>query len=136
MYVRGQGVSFEEVSKIIARVSAENYAGNVIVHQDASPIGKSGYGYRGRIIGRETAGEGTRNSWSGRRGPWACWHAYRDVIRAVLTTYPHATVTTAQARYSGLGGFEDTYPHTADINVGSAAQPAYMPDLCTCDDDE
>lgn len=158
MYVRGKGVRFEVVSAIIEKVSAINYGGNIIIHPDAGPIRQessrfapvvmpwgatitkevdvTGYGFRGRIVGQASSLPGTRRSWSGRRGPWACWHAYRDTMRAILTEYPHAVITTAHARYEGLSGFEDTYPGTADINVGSKFSPAYMPDLCDCDDSE
>lgn len=158
MYVRGKGVRFETVEACITLVSKQQYGGNIIVHQDAGPIRQessellpvvmpwgatvikecnvTGYGFHGRIIGASSAGAGVRRSWSGRRGPWACWHAYRDVMRGILTAYPHAVITSAHARYEGLSGFENTHPGTADINVGSMAMPAYMPDLCDCDDDE
>lgn len=158
MYVRGKGVRFEAVEACITLVSKQQYAGNIIVHQDAGPIrqesselrpvlmpwgttitkevNRTGYGYRGRIIGEASSLPGTRRSWSGRRGPWACWHAYRDVMRAILTQYPDAVITSAHARYEGLAGFEITYPHTANVNIGSAYSPAYMPELCDCDDDE
>lgn len=154
MYVRGKGVRFEVISELISKVSAENYGGNIIIHADAGPIrqesselrpvlmpwgatitkevNRTGYGYRGRIIGQDSTKDGCRRSWSGRRGPWACWHAYRDVMRAILTKYPDAVITSAHARYEGLTGFEETYPSTANTNVGSMASPAYMPDLCDC----
>lgn len=152
MYVRGKNVEYAKVCAIVDKVSAEKYAGNIIVHPDAGPIGNvtrhavkdghdyvsyaNGYGFRGRIIGRVTEGPGTRNSASGRRGNYACWHAYRDVLRAIFAEYPHAVVTTAMARYAGSAGFEATYPRTADENVGSMFAPAYMPDLCNCNDVE
>lgn len=157
MYVRGKGVEFAKVAAIIAKVSAETYGGNIIVHQDASPISKrtadretmvvngymraidsnvNGYGFKGRIIGATSSGMGTRKSWSGRRGPWACWHAYRDVMRAIFAEYPHAVITSAMARYEGSDGFENTYPATANRNIGSMASPAYASDLCDCNDCE
>lgn len=154
MYVRGTGVEYSTVAQIISNVSAEKYDGNIIVHADAGPIrrysctygcgvancggrgSENGYGYRGRIIGQTTDASGTRRSWNGRRGKYACWHAYRDVMRAILTAYPHAVITSGMARYEGLAGFENTYPATADVNVGSEVQPAYMSELCACDDPE
>lgn len=158
MYVRGKGVRYESVAACVSLVSTQQYGGNIIVHNDAGPIRQesselrpvlmpwgstvirevnvTGYGFRGRVIGGVTGDPGTRRSWSGRRGPWACWHAYRDVMRAILTKYPHAVITSAHARYEGLTGFEETYPHTADINVGSQFSPAYMPDLCDCECDD
>lgn len=150
MYVRGKGVEFAEVVRIIREVSEKHYEGNVIVHQDAGPIrrysctygcgnpncrakgSENGYGFRGRIRTVSSREIGSRRSWSGRRMPAACWHANRDVMRAIFAKYPHAVITTAMARYEGAAGFESTYPGTANVNIGSMMQPAYMPDLCDC----
>ena len=133
MQIRGKGVEFSRVCEIITRISNERYAGNVIVHQDASPAGIGNYGFKGRIIGISSSGMGVRRSWSGRRMNAACWHAFRDCIRAILTEYPNAVVTTAMARYEGLSGFERVYPDTAYSNVGSLFSPVCMPDLCECE---
>lgn len=123
-------VPYSEVVRIVEKVSADRYDGNIVVHADAKPLGNSGF--RGRIIGQTSNGPGTRRSWSGRRGPYACWHAYRDVLREIFKEYPNATVRTSMARYDGAAGFEREYPGTADKNIGSMFQPAYMPDLCEC----
>lgn len=162
MYVRGNGVEFVTVTDAVERVSAELFggrfvdgevmvSGNVITHPDASPIGTvtrvpvagvpgamrdNGYGFRGRIIGERSGLPGTRVSASGRRGPWACWHAYGEVMLAVFRIYPHATITSAQARYAGMAGFLSTFPRTADANVGSLAFPVAYADLCDCTHDE
>jgi len=136
MYVRGSGVTFDQVTKIINTVSADKYSDNIRVHADAAPIGKGGYGYRGRIIGRSSDGAGTRTSATGRRGPWACWHAYGHVMRAILETYPHAVISTAVARYEGMAGFLSTYPETAEHNIGSMAQPLCVADACQCESDD
>lgn len=136
MYVRGKGVEYGRIASVIDAVSFVDYGHNIRVHPDAGPIGQNGYGFRGRIIGQETDGPGTRHSASGRRGRWACWHAYRDVLREIFAQYPDAVVTTAMARYEGAAGFESTYPATADVNVGSHFSPAYMSELCACDDNE
>jgi len=151
MYVRGKGVEFSTVRAIVEKVSAE-YGGNVIVHPDAGPIGKitrtvhqdgsgyvstaNGYGFRGRIIAVSSKGEGARRSASGRRGPWACWHAYGRVMREVMRTYPHAVITSAFARYEGEANFLTKYPRTADYNIGSRAFPVCAADVCDCDSDD
>jgi hypothetical protein len=136
MYVRGSGVEYAEIVKIINAVSADKYSDNIRVHQDAAPIGKGGYGYRGRIIGQASSGEGVRTSASGRRGPWACWHAYGHVMLSILTTYPHAVISTSMARYEGLADFLTTYPHTAEHNIGSMANPLCVADACKCESDD
>lgn len=138
MQIRGKGVSYRRVCAIVADVSYREYGSNVIVHPDAKPAGVGDYGFSGRLRTITSRGPGTRTSAGGlgtrRHGPHVCWHAYRDVMRAILTNYPDATIITMHARYRGLAGFEATYPGTADRNIGSEFAPAYMPDLCECDE--
>lgn len=135
MDIRDRNLTFDSIVAIVNKVSNEKYNGNVRVHDDAHQLNKSS-GFRGRIDVHNSRGEGARVSWSGRHGKWACWHAYRDVLRAILTEYPNAIVKTSMARYDGLEGFEDVYPGTAFKNIGSMMQPAYMSELCECEDDE
>ncbi len=129
-----RGISFEQVQAIVARESDLRYGGNVRLHADARPLHANAM--RGRIDVHDSKGPGARRSASGRRGPYACWHAYRDMLRAIFAEAPNARVKTGMARYEGSEGFEDTYPHTANINIGSMFAPAYMPELCECDDSE
>ena len=147
MYIRGKGVEFAVVCNIVREGSEREYGGNVRIHRDARPIrvipnyppgntNTNGYGFAGRIDTHSSKGNGARRSASGRRINAACWHAFRDTIRAILTEYPHAIVTTGMARYEGLAGFEKVYPETANRNIGSLFAPAYMPDLCECEDSE
>lgn len=133
MEIRGKGVCYGCVRQIAEDVSRELYGGNVRVHPDSKPLGSESYGFRGRIMVVDSRGPGARTSWSGRHGPYACWHAYRDVLARIFETYPNARVRTSMAHYVGAAGFEETYPATADRNIGSQFAPAYMPDLCECD---
>jgi len=75
-----------------------------------------------------------RRSWSGRRGSYVCWHTYRDIFSDVYRLNANARIATGLAVYRSEKNFLDTYPATADKNIGSAFQPAYMPDLCDCTD--
>jgi hypothetical protein len=68
----------------------------------------------------------------GRRINAVCWHGYRDVLRELFAINPDARVYTMLASYKGRHGFEANYPRTAEHNVGSAMNPAHMPDLCDC----
>lgn len=151
MYIRGKGVEYATIRAIVERVSAERYGGNVRIHRDAGPISRitvettergggemwmNGYGFKGRIDVHSSKVIGARRSASGRRINAACWHAFRDCIRAILTQYPHAIVSTGMARYEGLAGFERVYPETANANIGSLFAPRFMPDLCECEDSE
>jgi hypothetical protein len=122
-----------EFESAVERVS-QHYGGNLRVARGAHALGKSGT--RGRVEVIDSRGPGARRSWSGRRGRYACWHVYRDVLREVFRINPDATVITGLARYKGSDGFEREYPLTADKNVGSWMEPAYMSELCDCDDPE
>lgn len=132
MDIRGNGVTFGDVAATVARVSAERYDGNVILDDNAHALLSGGRSFRGRLKVKSSRGPGARRSWSGRRMPVACWHAYRDVMAAVFAEHPDARIRTSMANYVGRAGFEDLYPGTAYINVGSQVSPAYMPDLCEC----
>ena len=89
--------------------------------------------YRVKIGARDSYAAGSRTSWSGRHGRWACWHAFRDAVAAILLVDPDARVATSLAVYRGADGFLADYPATGDKNIGSLMSPAYMPDLCGCD---
>lgn len=124
------GLPLHRFIAITREVSDLHYGGNIVVHQDAHAL--SGNRFRGRLGVKDSRGPGARRSWSGRRMPATCWHGYRDVLRAVFTEYPEATVRTSMATYRGMAGFLADYPATADANVGSIMEPVTMPELCEC----
>lgn len=127
------GLSLAEFAEVVERISRETYEGNVIIHQDAHDAGNGKCVARIRV--KDSSGTGSRRSASQRRMPSACWHAYRDVIHAVLDSYPDAKIDTGMEKYHGMSEFLRLYPGTADQNVGSAERPAYLPDLCECGND-
>jgi hypothetical protein len=135
------GISAEQFSDAIDKLSKSTYSGNL-----RAEVGRvySGNRFAARIVPKDsgarmfgqkikTSAPGARRSWSGRRINAACWHAYRDAIIAVFDINPDARVYTAMAKYVGRDGFMAEYPRTADKNIGSMVQPAYMPELCDCD---
>lgn len=126
------GIPLSEWREIVRVVSDLAYDGNVIVHDDTHTINAKGDRFTGRLRVSDSRGVGARTSWSGRRTPSACWHAYRDVLRAAFTLYPNARIRTALSVYRGLEGFESAYPETGNRNIGSQMNPAYMPELCEC----
>jgi hypothetical protein len=99
----------------------------VKVHADAHTRGKLTIA---RLDVRDSHGPGARTSASGRHGPYACWHAYRDVLGACFWVNPEAVIRTARAVYRGRDGFTRDYPATGRVNVGSQVQPVTMPELC------
>ena len=124
------GISERQWDETVYQVSTALYGGNVILSADTHEIrGPRSVRTVGTLRVKDSRGLGARTSWSGRHGPWACWHVYRDVIREALRKYPHARFVTAMARYDA-SNFEETYPDTAHKNVGSVMSPAYMPELC------
>ena len=127
-----RGITLEQFVMATRYVSTSRYDSNIDVHQDARDV--SSRSCRGRLVALNSRGAGARRSWSGRRGPWACWHAYRDVLTLLFERYSYATIRTSMATYKGWAGFHENYPATAYKNIGSEFQPAYMPDLCECDD--
>lgn len=128
------GLTASEFAAVVERVSRELYDGNLTVWDSApSALNRAGNRFRQRLRVRDSRGRGARRSWSGRRQPAACWHTVRDVVRATLAQYPGAVFRTAYAVYDAET-FEERYPRTGTINVGSLAQPVTMPDLCECDE--
>jgi hypothetical protein len=122
------GVALSDFYEITALISHGSYDGNVMVSPDAHAISRNRIAARLRVA--DSRGAGARTAASGRHGPYACWHAYRDVLRELFREHPDAIVSTALERYRGANGFESAYPATAYRNVGSQLYPAYMPGLC------
>jgi hypothetical protein len=127
-----RGLNTAEFTEIVQRVSVEIYDRNVIVEENAHDVG--GNGCQARIKVKDSHGTGSRRTTKGRRMSLACWHAYRDVIHAVIESFPDARIDTGMEKYHGMAEFLRRYPSTADQNIGSEFHPAYMPDLCGCPD--
>jgi hypothetical protein len=112
-----------------------DYAARVrgyVLTVDIEPVRETRNGATFRVkVDSETGAPGSRRSSSGRRGPWACWHAFRDVLQAVFDKYPDATVRTALATYRGAEGFARTFPGTADTPAGCGFTTS---ELCDCED--
>ena len=135
--VEVKGMTPDQLRTIVDLVSMVRYGGNIRVDWEGSTprlLNRAGTRFRGRIMARSSHGPGARRSWSGRRLTAACWHVFRDVIRAALAEYPDAVFTTSLARYTAAN-FEATYPATGSRNIGSVMQPVTMPELCDHGDD-
>ena len=127
------GVSLDSFRSVV-RVVNLNYGGNLAVAPDAhSTTGSRAIeSCTARLVTLDPRNHGSRMTAGGRRGCYACWHAYRDVLRTLFARYPNARVTTRMVIYRGLAGFHDLYPPTSVTNIGSTVTPAFMPDLCEC----
>lgn len=131
-----KGITPDVFEAIVRRVSSDRYDNNVMCY-DPRPtrLNRAGTRFRQRVIVASSRGAGARRSWSGRRMPCACWHVFRDVVRATLAEHPTVTFRTSLAYYTSAN-FETTYPPTGWVNVGSAFQPATLPELCECNDSD
>lgn len=121
------GLDLFTFRQIVAKVSGNEYSGNVIVDDSAHVITDNRF--RARLRVKDSREHGARLSWTGRHIPAASWEAYRDVLSAVFEQFPNARVQTSMATYRGREDFESKYPETAYVNVGSIMQPAYMREL-------
>lgn len=126
MHIRG--VPLSDFQELTAEVSGDLYEGNVIVAPDAHPAGRHAIVARLRVV--DGRGIGARTAASGRHGPYACWHAYRDVLSWVFDVYPWATVRTRLATYRGAEGFDERFRLTEYHNLGSQLRPRYIRELC------
>lgn len=141
--MRISGFTIDDFTACAIRVSREKYGRNVIVSKDS---GDREYvrvpQCNARLAVVDSHGPGSRTAalahprtGNRRHGPWACWHAYRDVLAEVFARYPHAVITAGHAwrvTYRYIDGFNAAYPATGRINVGSAFEPITMPELCGC----
>jgi hypothetical protein len=90
-----KGLTLDQFQACARKVSAEKYGWNIIVHGDGHdrPRAKDGTPQcTARLATFLSDGQGTRTSANGRHGPYACWHAYRDVLTEVFTRYPDAVI--------------------------------------------
>lgn len=90
---------------------------------------RDGTTYRVKL-GALTGSPASRLSASGRRGPWACWYAFRDFFVEIYATDEHAIVRTGLATYRGHEDFEVKFPGTFARNAGSGFQPQSFGSLC------
>lgn len=131
-----KGVTLDDFRTIVQMVSNTRYSGNVEIYErDAKDLhGVRAPRIRARLSTKDSRGPGARRSWNGRHMRAACWHAYRDVLAELFRLYPDAVVKTGMSKYEGRAGFLANYPATGRQNIGSAFQPATMPELCDCHD--
>ena len=124
------GITTSELHAVVDKLNAPaEYDGNIVVENCESKNAK-GTRISVKLGTADSKRHGSRTSGSGRHGKYLCWHGFRDVFRAVMAINPDAVVRTGIAVYKGSEGFEESYPGTAQNNIGSMFEPAYMPELC------
>lgn len=123
------GVTAQDIRDVVAKLNATDYDGNVVIER-LDTLNQKGTRHTLKLGTADSRKHGSRRAGSGRHGKWLCWHGFRDVVRAIMAVNPDAKVRSAAAVYNGSVGFERVYPSTAERNVGSWVEPAYMPDMC------
>lgn len=123
------GITTSELHDVVAKLNAGDYNGNINV-EGCNAVSSTGTRISVKLGTLDSRAHGSRRARSGRHGKWLCWHGFRDVFREVMNVNPEARIQTGKTVYKGRDGFENTYRDTADQNVGSLFQPAYMPEMC------
>jgi hypothetical protein len=117
----------------VAMGNTEWYRGSGIAVRTET-VRPRGYSFTLRVADKDVIG--AYRTGSGRRSIYACWHVHRDVMSALFTLHPYATIDTGAGRggttYRGRDHFEDTFPATAWQNVGSEAEPVLRRNACQC----
>jgi hypothetical protein len=123
------GVTLDQFRQITGSVSAAQYSHNLSIASSAHTTSR---GITARLSVANSTGPGSRLAGTGKPGPYACWHTYRDVLTELFARYRDAQVRTSMAIYRGANGFLSEYPETAVMDSGRPGRAVYMPDLCRC----
>lgn len=129
MEIRGKYLTTPSLDRIVGFVNDSRYEG--ALRWDTTYVRSSRSGVTLRLkLNAQTGMPGSRNAASGRRGPWACWHAFRDVLAALYRVHPDAVTRTMYATYKGADDFESKFRATYWQSCGSQLYPAYVGPLC------
>jgi len=124
------GITRTELFAVVEKLNAPAlYDGNIVV-ENCETKNVKGDRLSVKLGTADSKRHGSRRAWSGRHGKWLCWHGFRDVFRESFNVNPNAVIRTGKAVYRGSEDFEEVYPSTGHQNVGSMAEPAYMPEMC------
>lgn len=128
-----RGLTRDDFARVVTTVSEREYDGNLrLASRSPALLNQAGTRFRERVTVASSRGPGARRSASGRRLAVACWHVFRDVVRATLAEHQAAEFRTRLATYT-VETFESVYPATGYTNQGSAFQPVQLMKMCECD---
>lgn len=103
--------------------------GGLTASVSAVRTSRNGTTYRVKL-GAVTGSPASRLSASGRRGPWACWYAFRDFFTAIYAQDENAVIRTRMATYRGEGDFQEKFPETFRTPVGGFGGSQSFGSLC------
>jgi len=61
-----------------------------------------------------------------------CWHGFKHFFDEMFDRRPGGKIVTALATYDTIDGYHENYLATQYHNIGSAIDPVYLVDACTC----
>lgn len=140
-----KGLDRDQVREIVDQISKRQFAGNLIFEREPE-VYRGGVRFTLRV--RDSRGPGHRRGFAGydgrppRRLIAACFHAYGEVIRALLDAGAER-IDTAPARAErrkgkdrggvwGPGEFHRMAARIGDRNIGSMMAPMRFRDACDC----
>jgi hypothetical protein len=121
-------VSLQDMQSALVTVNAK-YNDNVCFNR----LDQSGRNINFTLRVKSSKLPGHRVSHGGRHIPSACWHVHRDFMKAIFDLSPTAVIRSCHAVYEGKEGFEQNYPKTGGINIGSVMSPLHFCEACECD---
>jgi hypothetical protein len=124
-------MSIDSLDCVVRAVSYTHYGGNIIFKRLPERVGRA---VAFTLTVRRSDEAGARRSATGRRIAAACWHAHRDVLRAIFGVAPNSRVKTAFADYRGVADFEDKFEDTGNSNIGSIVDRVDYRQACECEE--
>lgn len=128
--MRITGIESRELRAAVAKAGAEFYDDNLTFRREPERKGNWLHFTLGVNDSHEPGAH--RAAVSNRRTASACWHAHRDVMRAIFRLAPNAILHTQLATYRGSEGFEHEFPATGTANAGSIMDPQQRQHCCDC----
>lgn len=127
-----KGINESDLRAAVHDASEALYNGNITFRREPE---KEGNFLFFTLAVKWCGGRGAHHT-AQRRTAAACWHAHRDVMRAIFKRAPAALLVTALARYEGSEGFEHEFPYTGNLQIGSMMNPRTRRESCECSSGE
>ncbi len=126
--MKAYGITNDQLRATVAEVSRKRYADNLTLNY--SEPHNTHVSFTLRVD--SSKGPGHRIGHTGKRMIAACWHAHRDVMKALFARYPEMRLVSALANYRSESDFIRSFEATGDKNIGSMARPMFMSEACEC----
>lgn len=133
--MKARNVTTHDITDIVSSISREKYNYNVII-ESLSNVSSTTVSFK--IGTADSKVSGSRRSWTGRHGRWACTHVFEDIMREIISKggevlIPKGSKGNNEGRQITLRTEEDldnwveAYENT---NLGSMVSHAYADEMC------